>query len=270
MLVAFADWVGPAQTLIYADDQGHIPYHALGRIPIRGDANNPARSRPSPPTLPLPTRPRTSGQAIFPSTSSPRPSIPPTGSSPRPTPVSPRTATAIPSPSTGWPPTAPSASTACWMPAPGNSPEDPAAKSATASSATTPAAASAPGPNETPAYTHLLTPLDMLALQNDVTSGPDRILAQRLAYSIDHTTGPLKNDPTLHQAADILRKWNGSVDANAAAPAIVNAARAALWPMLLIPKLAPEAGTQLVQGADLSKVRNLRADAARAANLWLL
>ena len=110
----------------------------------------------------------------------------------------------------------------------------------------------------------------MLALQDDVTSGPDRILAQRLAYAIDHATGPLKNDPALHQAADILRKWNGSVDANAAAPAIVNAARAALWPMLLIPKLAPEAGTQLAQGADLSKVKNLRADAAQAANLWQL
>jgi penicillin amidase len=110
----------------------------------------------------------------------------------------------------------------------------------------------------------------MLALQNDVTSGPDRILAQRLAYAIDHATGPLRNYPTLHQAADILRKWNGSVDANAAAPAIVNAARAALWPMLLIPKLAPEAGTQLAQGADLSKVKNLRADAAQAANLWQL
>ena len=40
--------------------------------------------------------------------------------------------------------------------------------------------------------------------------------------------------------------------------------------MLLIPKLAPEAGTQLAQGADLSKVKNLPADAARAANLWQL
>jgi penicillin amidase len=110
----------------------------------------------------------------------------------------------------------------------------------------------------------------MLTLQNDVTSEPDLILAQRLAYSIDHATGPLKNDPTLHQSADILRKWNGSVDANASAPAIVNAARAAFWPMLLIPKLAPEAATPLAQGAALSKVKNLRADAAQAANLWQL
>ena len=68
----------------------------------------------------------------------------------------------------------------------------------------------------------------MLALQTDVFSELDQIVAQRLAYSIDHTTGPLKQDKALHQAADILRNWNGRVDANAAAPAIVNAARAKL------------------------------------------
>ena len=55
------------------------------------------------------------------------------------------------------------------------------------------------------------------------------------------------------------------MDANAAAPAIVNAARAAFWPMLLIPKLAPAAAAQLAHGADLSKDKNLPADAARAA-----
>jgi penicillin amidase len=98
----------------------------------------------------------------------------------------------------------------------------------------------------------------------------DRIIAERLAYSIDHATGPLKNDPTLHQAADILRKWNGNVDANASAPAIVNAARTAFWPMLLIPKLSPQTAAQLAQGADLSKARDLTPEAARAANLWQL
>jgi len=118
--------------------------------------------------------------------------------------------------------------------------------------------------------THLLTPQDMLTLQNDVDSELDHIIAQRLAYSIDHATGPLKNDPALHQAADLLRRWNGSVDANASAPAIVNAARAAFWPMLLIPKLAPQAAGLLVQGADLAMARNLPADTARNANLWQL
>ena len=125
-------------------------------------------------------------------------------------------------------------------------------------------------PGQMFAPSHKLTPEDMLALQNDVTSELDRIIAQRLAYSIDHATGAIKNDAQMRQAADLLRDWNGSVDANAAAPAIVDAARAALWPMLLIPKLAPQAAGLLVQGADLSKVKNLPAEVERNANLWLL
>ena len=98
----------------------------------------------------------------------------------------------------------------------------------------------------------------MLALQTDVFSELDQVIAQRLAYSIDHTTGPLKDDKQLHQAADLLRKWNGKVEATAAAPAIVNVSRSAFWPMLLIPKLAPQAGTaDCAQGADLSKIKSL-------------
>jgi penicillin amidase len=38
--------------------------------------------------------------------------------------------------------------------------------------------------------------------------------------------------------------------------------------MLLIPKLAPQFASQLAQGADLSKARNLPPDVARAGNLW--
>jgi len=43
-----------------------------------------------------------------------------------------------------------------------------------------------------------------------------------------------------------------------------------LWPMLLIPKLAPQASELMVQGADLSKARGLPADVERNANLWQL
>ena len=272
MLAAFADWGGPAQNLIYADDQGHIAYHALGRIPIRGDANNPGPLSPVPTDVAAPDAAAHEWAGYIPFEQLPQAFDPPDGvlatANARVTPdgyrfpitldwMAPYRTERIYKVLESSPERVLEASSV-------NLPEAPAAKSANSSSAKTPAA---PGPGQP---THLLTPADMLALQNDVTSGPDRILAQRLAYAIDHATGPLKNDPALHQAADILRKWNGSVDANAAAPAIVNAARAALWPMLLIPKLAPEAGTQLAQGADLSKVKNLRADAAQAANLWQL
>ncbi len=98
----------------------------------------------------------------------------------------------------------------------------------------------------------------------------DLFTAQRLAYAIDHTTGPLQNDKSLHQAADILRRWNGNVEATASAPAIVNAFREAFWPMLLIPKLTPQFAPQIAEGADLSKLKNLPPDIARTANLWHL
>jgi penicillin G amidase len=32
---ALADWCWPGQNLVYADDQGHIAYHAIGRVPLR-------------------------------------------------------------------------------------------------------------------------------------------------------------------------------------------------------------------------------------------
>jgi len=82
----------------------------------------------------------------------------------------------------------------------------------------------------------------------------DRVLAQRFAYSIDHATGPLKNDRTLRQAADILRQWNGNVDASAAAPAIVDAARRVFWPMLLNPKLKDNQSWHLYTWAESTYV----------------
>jgi penicillin amidase len=80
----------------------------------------------------------------------------------------------------------------------------------------------------------------MLALQTDVYSDLDHVIAERLVYAIDHASRPeLAHDKRLHQAADLLRAWNGSVDADAAAPAITVAARAALWPLLLNPQMPP-------------------------------
>ncbi len=32
---ALAEWCWPTQNLVYADDQGHIAYHAIGRVPLR-------------------------------------------------------------------------------------------------------------------------------------------------------------------------------------------------------------------------------------------
>lgn len=82
-----------------------------------------------------------------------------------------------------------------------------------------------------------LTQHDMLTLQTDIYSEVDQEIAQRLAYGIDHAG---QTDARLRQAADLLRTWDGSVSIDSAPAAIVNAAKAVFWPMILRPKLGDE------------------------------
>ena len=250
LLTAFATWGGPAQNLIYADDQGHIGYHALGRIPIRGDVNNPSSLSPVPTDVAATDALTHEWVGTIPFDQLPQAFDPADGvlvtANARVTPDGYRFPITL-----NW--MAPYRTERLYRALePG------------------PEWGSSTVPGQMFAPSHKLRPEDMLALQNDVTSELDRIIAQRLAYSIDHATGPLKNDAQMRQAADLLREWNGSVDANGAAPTIVDAARAAFWPMLLIPKLAPQAAGLLMQGADLSRVRSLPAEVERNANLWQL
>jgi len=78
---------------------------------------------------------------------------------------------------------------------------------------------------------------DMLALQNDVYSTLDHELAQRFTYAIDHANHP---NHRLRQAADLMRSWDGEVSIASPAATIVDAARGALWPMLLQPRLGQD------------------------------
>src|SRR6266851_4295680 len=48
LVSAFSIFGGPAQNLVYADDQGHIGYHAVGRIPVRGSIAAPSPISPVP------------------------------------------------------------------------------------------------------------------------------------------------------------------------------------------------------------------------------
>ena len=82
-----------------------------------------------------------------------------------------------------------------------------------------------------------LTPADMLNLQGDIYSSLDQELARRYAYAIDHSA---KADNQLRQAADLLRSWDGVINANSAAAAVIAAARQAFWPMVLKPKLGDD------------------------------
>src|SRR5581483_8585652 len=75
---------------------------------------------------------------------------------------------------------------------------------------------------------------DMLALEMDVYSELDRFLADKLVSAVDGS----KNASTrARTTAEILRYWNGQMDANSAAPTIVSRARTELMRLLLEPKL---------------------------------
>jgi penicillin G amidase len=83
-----------------------------------------------------------------------------------------------------------------------------------------------------------LTPKDLLAVQTDIYSEVDQELGHRFAYAIDHTPGA---DDRLHKAADLMRSWDGRLATNSAAASIVTQTRAALWPLILEPKLGKAA-----------------------------
>ena len=245
---AFSTFGGPTLSLIYADAQGHIGYHAVGHIPVRGDMNNPAALSPVPIDTGASDAATHEWAGYIPYDQLPQALDPANGflvaANARVTPDGYRYPITL-----------------NWM-APYRTERIYRVLQASA------AKVQAPGSSASFTPSRPLNPSDMLALQTDVFSELDQVIAQRLAYSIDHAGGSFKNDKTLHEAADILRKWNGSVDADSSAAAIVNAARQALWPMLLIPKLAPQMAPLIAQGADLSKVKDLSPDAARLGNLW--
>ncbi|WP_158943988.1 penicillin acylase family protein [Granulicella sp. S190] len=221
LVAAFSSFGGPAQNLVYADDQGHIGYHAVGRIPIRGNVATPS------PISPVPSDALDATQewvGTIPYEKLPQAIDPPNGILA--TANARVTSDDYPYPVTlNW--AAPYRNERIW-------------RVLTARA------------KETKDH---LTAADMLALQTDVYSDVDHAIAQRLAYAIDHATEPkFTTDKSaakrLHQAADLLRDWNGSVDADIAAPAIVVATRASLWPLLLDPqmKTQPEIRSDLQPG----------------------
>ncbi len=96
------------------------------------------------------------------------------------------------------------------------------------------------GPYRTERINHLLrggsklTAADMIAIQTDITSELDRFTAERLVYAIDHTPSA---SPRAQQAAELLRRWDGTMAKDSAAAAIERTSRAQLENMLLEAKL---------------------------------
>jgi penicillin amidase len=83
-----------------------------------------------------------------------------------------------------------------------------------------------------------LKPADMIAVQTDIYSEVDQELGHRFAYAIDHAAG---TDERLAKAADLMRSWDGRLTTDSAAASIVTQTRAALWPLILEPRLGKDA-----------------------------
>ncbi len=266
LAAAFEPFGGPTLNLIYADDRNHIGYHAIGRIPIRGPAEHHPVAPPAEVTAP-PAEDEEGTSHLEP----PRfhqPEVQLVGYARRqrvrPSPQQPVKEDPIPaaaaplgytigSPIPAVPVDAldPNAQWTGYIPyAEMPAVTDPGTGVlATANARITPndypyaIALNWAPPYRVERITHVLaestgpTPADMLRLQMDVHSELDLALAQRLAYALDHASLKYSSNVRLRQTADILRRWNGDVDVDAPAPAIVAAARAELWPMLLIPQI---------------------------------
>jgi penicillin amidase len=260
---------GPSLNIIYADDAHHIGYHALGRIPIRGAAVQHPRELPSiaiPSGAPPPDEDADSADTAeqpqdntAPSGSSAEPGQPAvdTEATPAPrirynigSPISPIPFDAL-DPNQQWSGYIPYNE----LPAIADPPNG---TLATANARITPddypyyVTDDWADPYRVERITKLLngrdhlTPADMLAVQNDVHSAFDLLVAQRLAYALDHASSSvlLQDYTRLHQAADLLRQWNGDMTIESPAAAITLAARSELWPLLLTPQIAAHDHTQ--------------------------
>jgi len=185
---ALAQWCWPAQNLVYSDDQGHIAYQAIGRVPLRpgGLAGVPIDDNAH------------EWQGYIPFDDMPHAIDPPSGF----------LATANARVTT---PDSPYPLTLEWI--------DPYRIERIYKSLD--------GRDN-------LTPKDMLATQIDIYSEVDQELGQRFAYAIDQTPGA---DAQLRKAADLMRSWDGRLTTDSAAASIVTRTRAALWPLILEPKL---------------------------------
>src|SRR5580700_792678 len=75
---------------------------------------------------------------------------------------------------------------------------------------------------------------DMLALQTDVQSEAGLFAAERFVYAVDHAAKP---SPRVKQAAELMRSWDGRMQASSAAPTIAENSVRELRRLLLEPKL---------------------------------
>jgi penicillin amidase len=211
---ALATWSWPTQNVVYSDDQGHIAYHAIGKVPIRGLGTG-IFDKPLPHDqldLRFEWGLGWNTQLIYiPFDAMPNAVDPPSGF----------LATANSRVTTDKPRYDPSSNDMSAIPLT-HEWVDPYRIERIYKSLQ--------------GRDHL-TPADMLTVQTDVYSEVDQELGQRFAYAIDHTPSA---DDRLKRAADQMRSWDGKLTTDSAAASIVTQTRSALWPMILEPKLGKE------------------------------
>ncbi len=190
---AFSQYGSPAQNVVYADVDGHIGYHAIGKIPLRASGNGSA---------PVPgTDNAHEWTGFIPFDQLPSVYDPPSG---------------ILATANGriMPDDYPHPISNEWGP-----------------------------PYRTERILRVLesnpqlTPADMLALQLDVHSEFDRFCAERVVHAVDRSP---KAPKRIKEAAEILRKWDGTVSTDSAAPSIISTTRRELMRILLEPKIGSD------------------------------
>jgi len=103
---------------------------------------------------------------------------------------------------------------------------------------------------------------DMLALQTDIHSEAGLFAAERFVYAVDHASKP---SARAKQAADIMRSWDGRMQASEAAPTIAENSIRELRRLLLEPKL----GGAPADPAKENAVLNWKTYSWQMRSVWL-
>jgi len=95
-----------------------------------------------------------------------------------------------------------------------------------------------------------LTPTDSLAVDNDLHSELALVLAHHYAFALDRaSSSAMAADPRMHQAADLLRGFDGNITVNSAGASLVAATNYELYMLLLTAQIQAHDGPAFAKPA---------------------